>query len=284
MPVERNKPRQLDLFTDGTMSVRESRIAALHEAAEKAGCRDRLGKVLSATRIYSADFHPNLDRDLLDTLERSAKLDPSAFDAIVDALEFSAQEHKLPQALQVVPSEGRNLHEQIAIMRHLRRLGLPLTQETLSIKTKVLEGCDTGLTRYQPSGDNPGCMREIYYRMLAYNSAAAIPANTMTSERGEFKPIDMDWALLIYRSRPDAFHLIANNMPPAGTLTPPDNVKLDEFLLSLPKFTAEAVKGMNALGEPNMSREKKLGIWFSRVKSIGRPIREDKQGRFDFGE
>jgi hypothetical protein len=67
-------------------------------------------------------------------------------------------------------------------------------------------------------------------------------------------------------------------------LTPPDDRKLDDFLLSLPNFTAETVHGTDAYGHPLMSREKKLGIWFSRVKAVGRPIREDRQGRFDFGE
>jgi len=284
MPVEKSKPVQLNLFTDGVRSKGEQRLAALREAAEKAGCRERLDRVLEATSEYSRDFHPNLRNDTLDVLERSAKLSVSAFDAITDALDFAAAEHKLPQALHVVPQGGKTLPEQVATMRQLRRLGLPLTQETLSIPTRILEGCDTGLTRYQPSGDNPGCMREIYYRLLAYNSAVAIPENAMGGDGRLLRPMSADIVFLVYRNRPEAFPAIAETLPPAGALTPPDDVKLDEFLISLPKFTAEQVKGNNAYGEPNMSREKKLGIWFSRVKAIGRPIREDKQGRFDFGE
>jgi hypothetical protein len=284
MPVEKSKPAQLELFTDGVRAKEEQRLAALRGVAERGGFRERLDRVLDAASGYSHDFHPNLKKDTLEVLERSAKLDSSAFDAIVDALDFAAAEHKLPQALAVVPSGGGNLREQVATMRQLRRLGLPLTKETIGISAKVLEGCDPALTRYQPSGDNPGCMREIYYRLLAYNSAAEIPANAMESDGRVPKLLNAEIVFLVYRNHPEAFPAIATNLPPERMLTPPDDRKLDDFLLSLPNFTAETVHGTDAYGHPLMSREKKLGIWFSRVKAVGRPIREDRQGRFDFGE
>lgn len=287
MPRRRQVPRQPSLFVEGAAAIKQHRIENLEETAEKAGCSEQLDKVMSAVHDYSADYHPRLEDDLLEVLERSAKMDPHAFSVIVASLDFAAAELKLPRALTAVPGPNPKLRENVATMKQLRRLGLPLTEDTLGVGARYLERWDPELKEYDPSktdSANNATARPFYYRLLAYNSAVSVPENNITGDDGRpLHPFSLDIGFLGFREHLESFTLMHKHFP--ARFPPPDENQLDDFLLELPKHTEEYIKGSGPDGRPFLTREQKLARWYSRVKAVGTQIKKqpaDPQGRFAF--
>lgn len=274
------------MFVEGAVDIRRQRVAKLEDAASKAGCEDQVDRVISAVHNYSLDYHPTLEKELLEVLERSANMDSHAFGVIVDSLDFAAAELKLPHVLRLVPEPNPQLRENIATMKQLRRLGLPLTEDTFGVKAEHLERWDPDLKAYDPSrsdADNNATARPFYYRLLAYNSAVSVPGTMISTEGKPLQPFSPDIAFLVYREHLESFANLHNSFP--ARFPPPMDEKLDEFLLSLPKHTVEYVKGNGPDGRPYMTREQKLARWYSRVKALGTEIKRkppDPQGKFAF--
>jgi len=213
--------------------------------------------------LASVKNNPKLEDELLPVLNEASKLSPQAFKVVVDMLEFSSAEKKLQQALPHMPKAGPDINRQIAMLRQLRRLGLPLTGDTITRDVGHLAGWDIDLTYYDPliGRKNPSIAREMYYHVLAYNSA--VEANEIVGTSGRLAPFDLNLAFVSLRSRPETLaNIYQADFPPVSELNPPED--LDGFLLQLPKFTQASIN--------QMEEKKKRGIWRSRVEAIGRTL------------
>ncbi|MFH1788380.1 MAG: hypothetical protein ABH834_03255 [Candidatus Altiarchaeota archaeon] len=287
MPRRRQVPGQPSLFVEGVAAIKQQRIDKLEDIAEKAGCAEQLDRVMSAVHDYSRDYHPHLEEDLLDVLERSSKLDSHSFEVIVDSLDFAAAELKLPRAMRTVPGPSKDLRNHIATMNQLRRLGLPLTEETLGVDEKHFQRWDPELKAYDPArtdSANNATARPFYYRLLAYNSAVSVPGNDIVDCDGRpLHPFSLDIAFLAFRDHLDSFAAMHKHFQ--ERFPPPDDARLDAFLLELPKHTDEYIKGNGPDGRPFLTREQKLARWYSRVKAVGTQIKRkppERQGSFTF--
>ncbi|MFH1835903.1 MAG: hypothetical protein ABH851_06915 [Methanobacteriota archaeon] len=256
-----HKQRQKELIPS-KRSASQAR-SQLYNAASEANCDMEMSKLLASVK-----YNPNLEDELLPVLTEASKLSPPAFKVVVDMLEFSSEEKKLQQALPHMPKAGPDLNRQIATLRQLRRLGLPLTGNTITLDVGHLAGWDIDLTHYDPliGRKNPGIAREMYYHVLAYNSA--VEANEIVGTSGRLAPFDLNLAFVALKSHPEPLsNIFQADFPPVSELTPPED--LDGFLLQLPKFTQASIN--------QMDDRKKRGIWRSRVEAIGRTPKIDRQ-------
>jgi hypothetical protein len=272
---------QPDLFEDAQdpKSIVLRRVRAFSRAA---GCEGELSNILAAVRTDQT-----LEERTLRVLEHSSKLAEDAeretkysehkldrndvFKAIVCSLDFTVAEEKLPQTLDHVPATVPQVIKQLNTIKELRRLGIPMTGETVGMDAAILAGCDRGLTQFEPSGPNPSYARDLYYRVLALNSV--VDANR-TGMLGSLPHYDLGDTLVLFRLHPEASLVddVTNSL--LSDARPPREDMLDAFLLSLPHFTEEKVRAMR--------HEQKLGIWHSRVKTIWKPTIRDHQMKFDF--